>query len=462
MIATASALAGHVRRGERLAAEVVREAVAAIFRADPQLGCFTDVIAHRAIADAERIDETVARGGDPGPLAGVPFAAKNLFDIAGIKTRAGSVIELDRPEPERDAAAVTRLRRAGAVLVGATNMDEYAHGFTTENAHYGTTRNPREPSRVAGGSSGGSAAAIAAGFVPIALGSDTNGSIRVPSALCGVFGLKPTFGRVSRAGSVLFATSLDHVGPLARSTADLAAAYDALQGHDPADPASLDTPVHLCGPSLNRGAEGLRLAVAGGHFRRIPDSTATEAVDRIATAIGVDRIIDVPGSSAACAAASIITSAEAGQRHAGALRTRAHDYDPAVRGGLIAGMLLPAAPYLEAQRFRRYYQEQVRSCFRDVDVLITATTPCQAPRIGQRTMNVDGEELLVGMSLGLLTQPWSLAGLPAMSVPVRGRDGLPVGVQLVAAPLREEALFRTAAELEALGVLDAPAVAAGG
>lgn len=453
---SAVTLAAEVRHGHVSAVDVAESTLAAIANRDTELNCFTDVYEDRAFHDARRVDTAVAGGKDPGPLAGVPFAVKSLFQVEGARTKAGSVIENQRSPASEDAAVVTRLRDAGAVLVGATNMDEYAHGFTTENAHYGTTRNPRDRERIAGGSSGGSAAAVAAELVLLALGSDTNGSIRVPASLCGVFGIKPTFGRVSRAGSVLFVTSLDHVGSFARSTADLAASYDALAGFDPADPVSTDRVVELCAPVLGQGVEGLRLAVVGDHFHRVADGNATEAVQKVAAALDVDREVVLAGSRRACAAASVITSAEAGQRHATALRIRAADYDPNVRPGLLAGMLLPALPYLAAQRFRSWYREQVREVFRDVDVLVTATTPCVAPMIGQRTMDVDGEELLVGMSLGLLTQPWSLLGLPALSVPLTGPDDLPIGVQLVAPPFREVSLFRTAAALEAAGVLAVP------
>ena len=451
---TAVGVAARVRAKESTAVAVVSQALAHIAARDGGLTSVTDVYEQRAFDDARRVDRAVDAGDDPGPLAGVPFAVKNLFDVAGSRTRAGSVIELDRQPAPTDAAAVRRLRDAGAVLVAATNMDEYAHGFTTENSHYGTTRNPRDLRRIAGGSSGGSAAAVAAGLVPLALGSDTNGSIRVPASLCGTFGLKPTFGRVSRAGTTLFVTSLDHVGPIALNVADLAAAYDALAGFDPQDPVSIDRPVERCTPVLDRGAEGLRICVAGGHFEAVADATATDAVQRAAEALGVDRTVVVDQSSQACAAASVITSAEAGQRHLTQLRERLGDYDPAVRPGLLAGALLPAADYLAAQRLRAAYHDVVRRVFDDVDVLLTATTPCSAPLVGQPTMQVQGEDRLVAMSLGLLTQPWALIGLPALSVPMAGRDGLPIGVQLVAKPYQEATLFRVAAALETAGLTE--------
>ena len=273
-----------VRAGRLGARDAVEAALARIASLDPALNCFTAVLADTARRDAEAVDARVARGEDPGLLAGVPFAVKNLFDVAGLTTLAGSRIHASRPPAARDAAAVAALRRAGAVLVGTLNMDEYAFGFTTENSHYGATRNPHDRERVAGGSSGGSGAAVGAGLVPLTLGSDTNGSIRVPASLCGVFGLKPTYGRVSRAGTALFAGSFDHVGPLARSTRDLAAALDALQGPDAGDPVASRRPAEPCRLELTRGIAGLRFAVADGHFARGGEPAALAAVGAVAEA----------------------------------------------------------------------------------------------------------------------------------------------------------------------------------
>lgn len=440
-----------IRSGTTNAVDVVRRTMASIEQQDPVLNAVTDVYLDRALADAARVDSLVRDGRDPGPLAGVPFAVKNLFDVQGHPTRAGSLIEPDRGPAPADASAVRRLREHGAVLVAATNMDEYAHGFTTENAHHGTTRNPSDLDRLAGGSSGGSAAVVAAGLVPLALGSDTNGSIRVPASLCGVFGLKPTFGAVSRAGTTLFVTSLDHVGPLASTASDLAAAFDALAGPDDLDPVSSSRVPQPCLPQIDAGVDGLRLAMAGGHFTEVTGEDVMSVVEEALRPLDVRRMVDVPGTALACGASSVITSAEAGQRHLVRLRTRARDYDPGVRPALIAGALVPAADYLAAQRFRGHYRAAVRKVFEDVDVLVTATTPCTAPRVGERFMRVRGQDLAIGMNLGLLAQPWAFLGMPALSVPVRGRDGLPVGVQLVARPHEEAALFRVARALERAG-----------
>jgi aspartyl-tRNA(Asn)/glutamyl-tRNA(Gln) amidotransferase subunit A len=453
----ALAIAAAVRARRVSAREITAAALTRIAQRDPALNCFTHVRADEAPAEATRIDERIAAGEDPGPLAGVPFAVKNLFDVEGLTTLAGSRIFAERPPASRDATAVAALRRAGAVLLGALNMDEYAYGFTCENAHYGPTRNPHDPARVPGGSSGGSAAAVAAGFVPITLGSDTNGSIRVPAAFCGVFGLKPTYGRISRAGVALFAASFDHVGPFARSVADLAAVYDAIQGPDPADPVCSDAPAVPCSPHVGREIEGLRLAVAGGHFARNATEEPLAAVARVAKALRVTKQVELPEPHRARAAAMVITASEGANLHLADLRTRAKDFDPLTRDRFLAGALVPASLYAQAQRFRAWYRARVAELFRDVDVLLAPTTPWVAPLIGApRLATVAGAEVVARAHSGVFTQPLSFVGLPVISVPVAARGALPLGVQLVAAPFREAALFRVAARLEADGVASAP------
>jgi AtzE family amidohydrolase len=455
--ASALAIAAAVRARRVSAHEVTAAALERIAQRDGVLNCFTHVGRDTALADAARIDARVAAGADAGPLAGAPFAVKNLFDVEGLTTLAGSRIFAERPAATRDATAVAALRRAGAVLVGALNMDEYAYGFTTENAHYGPTRNPHDLARVPGGSSGGSAAAVAAGLVPITLGSDTNGSIRVPAAFCGVFGLKPTYGRVSRAGVALFAASFDHVGPFARSVADLAAVFDAIQGPDPADPVCSDAPAVPCAPHVGREIEGLRIAVAGGHFARQATEEALAAVGRVAKALRVTREIELPEPHRARAAAMIITACEGANLHLPDLRTRAKDFDPLSRDRFLAGALVPASLYAQAQRFRAWYRARVAELFREIDVLLAPTTPWVAPPIGApRLASVGGADVVARSHSGVFTQPLSFIGLPVISVPLATPGALPLGVQLVAAPFREAVLFRVAARLEADGVVAAP------
>src|SRR5437667_5668919 len=272
--------------GRKISALAVSEAaLTRIANHNPVLNAFTDVTADRARTKARAIDAAVAAGKNAGPLAGVPFAVKNLFDVQGLSTRAGSKINRDLAPAKRDAALIERMEVAGAVLVGALNMGEYAYDFTGENVHDGASRNPHDPTRMTGGSSGGSGGAVGGGLVPIALGSDTNGSIRVPSSFCGIFGLKPTYGRLSRARSFPFVASFDHLGPFARNVEDLALAYDAMQGADPDDPVCTKRSVEPVLPLIEGGVGGLRVAVAGGYFRRGASPEALAAVERVAKAL---------------------------------------------------------------------------------------------------------------------------------------------------------------------------------
>lgn len=455
--ADAVSLAAAVRTGQVSAKDAVSAALNRIAARDKALNCFTSVTADTALAAAEEIDRKIAKGEEPGALAGVPVAVKNLFDIAGITTLAGSKINAEKPPANQDATAVARLKQAGAVLVGALNMDEYAYGFVTENAHYGATHNPHDLTRIAGGSSGGSAAAVAGGLVPLTLGSDTNGSIRVPAAFCGVYGLKPTYGRLSRAGTVLFAGSFDHIGPFARSVRDIATAFDILQGQHGANPVCCDRPVGetQLAASLQEIA-GVRIAIAGDYFTRGAEPAALEAVGQVARALGATQYVTLPEAHRARAAAFVITACEGASLHLDDLRSRPQDFDFATRDRFLAGALIPASWYIGAQRFRSWFRDRVREVFQDVDLILAPTTPCPAPAIGQQKMILDGVEILVRPHLGLFTQPLSFIGLPVLSVPIQRPGALPLGVQLVAAPYNEALILRVAGVLEAMGVVSAP------
>ncbi|BBK40608.1 amidase [Allostella vacuolata] len=446
-------IAAAVRAGAVTASAVVEAALARIAEAQPVLNAFTAVTAERARRQAAAIDRMVAAGGDPGPLAGVPFAVKNLFDVAGLATLAGSKIEADSPPAGADAPLVARLEAAGAVLVGALGMGEYAYDFTGRNAHYGPTRNPHDPARMTGGSSGGSGGAVAGGLVPLALGSDTNGSIRVPASLCGLFGLKPTFGRLTRRGSFPFVAALDHLGPLARSATDLALAYDAMQGPDAEDPHLAGRPPEPAAPLGD--IAGLRIAVLDGHFVEFAGPDARAAVDAAAAALGAIRRVTLAEAGRARAAAYVITAAEGGALHLDRLRRRADDFDPETRDRLTAGALIPAAWVSAAQRFRGVFRRQVAEAMHDVDVLIAAATPCTAPAIDQQTMELAGAIVPVRANLGVLTQPISFIGLPVVAAPI-ARDGMPIAVQLIGRPWEEATVLRVAAALERMGVAAAP------
>lgn len=455
--ATAAAIAEAVRGGAVSASAVLDACLARIDAHDMSIGAFTCVTGERARARAGEIDAMIKRGEDPGPLAGVPFAVKNLFDVQGIATLAGSKINRDLAPASRDAVLVERLEANGAILLGALNMGEYAYDFTGENYHDGPSRNPHAPEHMTGGSSGGSGAAAAAGFVPLTLGSDTNGSIRVPSSLCGLFGLKPTYGRLSRSGSFPFVASLDHLGPLARSAADLALSYNAMTGADPADPVCtdcIDPPVSL---TPGAGIDDLRIAKAGGFFEEGGHPQAFDAVARICAALGVSETRPIENAALARASAYLITMAEGASLHLDRLRTRHADYDPDVRDRLLAGAMIPGAWVTKAQKFRSLFRAQMQALFEDVDVLIAPATPCVAPRIGQKTFVLGGKELPVRPNLGIFTQPISFIGLPVVSVPVwLEGSSLPIGVQIITAPWREDMALRVAAWLEENGHVAAP------
>ncbi|WP_395055053.1 AtzE family amidohydrolase [Polaromonas sp.] len=450
----ASAMAVAVAAGEVSARELVDASLAHIAATDGQVNAFTETTAARARAEADAVDAQRARGETLGSLAGVPYAVKNLFDIEGLTTLAGSKVNQGLPAAPADAVLVTQMKTAGAVLVGALNMDEYAYGFTTENTHYGPCHNPHDLTRVAGGSSGGSGAAVAAGQVPVTLGSDTNGSIRVPSSLCGVWGLKPTFGRLSRRGTYPFVHSIDHLGPMASSLAGLGLAYDALQRPDPLDPGCHALHVQPVSPSLHKGTAGLRIGVLGAYFQDNAGPEAREAVALAGRTLGAQSEVLWPDAALARAAAFIITASEGGSLHLGDLRTRADDFEPLSVDRFIAGALQPVDWYLRAQRFRRVYRDKVNTLFKDWDVLLTPATPVSATVIGTEWLELNGVRQPCRAAMGLLTQPISFAGCPVVTAPMwpAGTSGLPIGVQIIAAPWREDLAFRAAQMLVNAGV----------
>jgi aspartyl-tRNA(Asn)/glutamyl-tRNA(Gln) amidotransferase subunit A len=457
--ADAFAIAAAVRERKVSAVEVVKAALGRIETRNHELNCFTAVTTETALADAQQIDSAIAEGKNPGSLAGVPFAVKNLFDIAGITTLAGAKINAEKPPATQDATAVTKLKQAGAVLVGALNMDEYAYGFVTENSHYGNTHNPHDLKRSAGGSSGGSAAAVSGGLVPLTLGSDTNGSVRVPASLCGVFGFKPTYGRLSRAGVALFSSSLDHVGFFARSVRDIATVFDVLQGEDERDPVCTMRPSVETLPTISlRDITDLRIAIADDYFAKQASFAALAAVETVAKALNITKRITIPEAHRARAAAFVITACEGANLHLDMLRSHPHDFDPATRDRFLAGALIPSSWYIQAQRFRSWFRDRLQEIFQTVDVILAPTTPIPAPLINQETMILNNEEIPVRPHLGLFTQPLSFIGLPVLSVPIQRQNALPLGVQLIAAPYNELSVLRVAAVLEVNKIISAPTV----
>jgi aspartyl-tRNA(Asn)/glutamyl-tRNA(Gln) amidotransferase subunit A len=457
---TIAEIAQAVSSGRMSASTVVAGALARIAERNPSLNAFTDVTAERAIARAKAVDAAIAAGERAGPLAGVPFAVKNLFDVKGLPTRAGSKINRELAPAAHDAVLIERLEAAGAILVGALNMGEYAYDFTGENVHDGPSRNPHDPTRMTGGSSGGSGGAVAGQLVPLSLGSDTNGSIRVPSSFCGLFGLKPTYGRLPRTGSFPFVFSLDHLGPLARTPRDLALSYDAMQGFDAGDGACVDHAVEPVAQELSKGIGGLRIAAASGYFRNGLGAEGADAVAQVAKALGATRELELPEVARARAAAYVITTAEGGSLHLDRLRRRPQDFDPATRDRLIAGAMVPAPMVDKAQKFRRWYRAGMLELFDEVDAIIAPATPCVAPKLGEQTLILDGVAMPLRANIGIYTQPISFIGLPVVVVPVP-LTPLPIGVQIIAAPWREDIVLRIAQHLADSGAARAPSPTSG-
>ena len=443
-------LAEQVTSGAVQPAALATASLHAIARLDGEINSFITVLDDRASEDARTVREVLANGGRQLALAGLPYAAKDLFAVAGRPTSAGSRISTEDPPAPADAEPVARMRRAGAVLVGLCNMDEYAYGFSTENAHYGPCRNPHDRARIAGGSSGGSAAAVAAGIVPIALASDTNGSVRVPAALCGIYGIRPTPGTLPRTGMFPLSSSLDTVGVLARTPGDLRLAHRALAG----DPSTAERPCEgRSGVALELGR--LRIAGAGGYFRHGATAQALASVDAMAQALGADELVELPSPERARGAAMIITACEAAAVHLPNLRTRPQDFDPMTRDRLLAGAMIPAHAYVRARRLRRELCARARRLMHRVDVVLAPATPFSAPYVGEEFSLVAGERVPTRLHLGRFTQPISLLGLPVVSVPAAG-EGLPLGVQLVGAPGREATLLALAEHLTEVGLTRVP------
>lgn len=451
---TAVAIAAAVTSG-RITALAVAEAALARVAASSALNSYAVVTAERALAEAAVVDAAREAGRPPGPLAGVPFAVKDLFDVRGLPTLAGSRINRDRAPAMRDAELVRRMNAAGAVLLGTLHMGEYAYDFTGENAHHGPCRNPHDPTRMSGGSSSGCGVATAAGIAPISLGSDTNGSLRVPAALCGVFSLKPTYGRLGRTGTFPFVDSLDHLGPMARSARDLALAYDAMQGPDPADHACASRPAEPVAQTLSRGVKGLRVGLPGGWFAAQAGPEARAAAARLAEALAAEAEIvplTLDAAEAGRAAAYLITNSESAAFHLRRLRGQAAEFDPDTRDRFLAGALLPAAWVVRAQRVRRWWLDRALGAFHSVDLLLLPATPVSAPRIGDKTLELDGRTLPLRPNLGLLAQPFSCIGLPVATVPVFAPGRMPLGVQIVAPPWREDLCMRAALRAEEQGI----------
>ena len=467
---TALDIARAVRAGERSARDVVDEHLAAIDAREVDLHAFNTVLADEARAAADDIDRRVAAGEDPGPLAGVPVALKDNLCTRGIPTTCSSKI-LEGWRPPYDATVVERLRAAGAVVVGKTNLDEFAMGSSTENSAFGPTCNPHAVGRVPGGSSGGSAAAVAAGFAPLALGSDTGGSIRQPAALCGVVGVKPTYGLVSRYGLIAFASSLDQIGPFAATVADAAACLEVIGGHDPMDTTSIPQPSPSLLDALDQGVEGLRVGIVrelnGEDIDADVRARVAEAAQALAAAGAAVDEASVPAAIYGLSAYYLIAPAEAssnlarydgiryGLRVDGPTtgdvydRTRTAGFGAEVKRRIMLGTYALSAGYYDAyygkaQKVRTLIRRDFAAAYERFDLLLSPTSPREAFAIG-----AIADPLTMYLN-DVCTIPSNLSGEPAVSVPFgTGDEGLPIGVQVLAPSLGEATMLRAAAVLEA-------------
>jgi len=430
---------GQIRDRRTSAEEVVRASLARIERLEPRLHAFITITADRALASARATSPSAA-------LAGAPIALKDLFDTAGVRTTAGSRILADRV-PDADAPVVARLRPAGAVTVGKTNMHEWAFGVTNQNPHFGGTRNPWDLARIPGGSSGGSAAALAAGCCYGALGSDTGGSIRIPSSLCGVVGLKPTFGRVSLRGVIPLSWTLDHAGPMARTVRDVALLYATIAGHDALDPGSVDIAAEDPLAAIEAGARGMRIGLPRAHFfERSDDEVATLVRAAIATLEREGATVEectFPPSDLLLETQRTILATDAAAYHAEHLRDRADDIGADVLARLRVGQDVSGAQYALARRRRDEIRREVLTLFARYDVLATPATAIVAP------LAEGADALAAAARLTATTSPFNLTGLPAISVPCGyTTGGLPVGLQIAGGPWREATVLRVARAYE--------------
>ncbi len=443
---SAAELGRRMARREISPVEVARSQLERIERLNPSLNCYLTVTADAALEEARRAEARIAAGKSHGPWDGVPIGWKDIFDTAGVRTTAGAKI-LANHVPAEDATVVERLRGAGAVSLGKLNMHEFAYGTTTDNPHYGPCRNPWDRERIAGGSSGGSGAALAAGLCYLSVGTDTGGSIRIPASVCGCVGLKPTFGRVSRNGVLPLAWSLDHVGPMARTVEDAALLLGLLAGRDPADAWSADEPVPDFLRDLDAGVAGLRLGVPLGMFSEGLETEVAgtvEAAIRLLESLGAQvSVVELPDLAHGYTAFHAILASEASTYHLPWMRSRAAEYGEQVRRSLLPGYFIPAVDYLNAKRMQRILGAELLEALEERDAIVTATLPRTAPLVGESMSREPS------LAWNRFLTPFNLAGLPAISIPCGfDRGGLPIGLQIAGRPFDEATVLRVARAYE--------------
>lgn len=450
---TLAEAASALRKRQVSSVELTLECLARIEKWNPELNAFLAVTADRAMEQARKADAELCSGLDRGPLHGIPIAHKDLFCTKGIRTTGGSKTFAEYV-PEFDSTVVERLANAGAVMVGKTNLHEHAYGVTSENPHYGVVRNPWDPERSPGGSSGGSAVAVATGMALAATGTDTGGSIRVPASWCGITGLKPTFGRVSKFGVLPLGYSLDHPGPMAQTVRDTALLFEAMAGFDPKDSSSVDRPVPRCLPGEGElSLQGVRIGLPRNfYFDRIDKEVdgAVYFMGFTAEDLGAEvQRVQVPDGEQLNALAHLTLLAEAAAVHEPYLRKRRASYGDDVRTLLDMGRLIPAVDYLQAQRLRKRILGVYLDIFKRVDALLLPATPMTAPLIGQKQVEIGAETEDTRIAATRLLRGFNLLGLPVLSLPAGfSSAGLPIGCQLIGRPWDEPLLLRTGAALE--------------
>jgi aspartyl-tRNA(Asn)/glutamyl-tRNA(Gln) amidotransferase subunit A len=443
---TIVSLSKALRKREISAVEVIRAYLERIESYDSKINSFITLLPREALRAARQAEKEISKGNHRGPLHGIPFAAKDLFFTRGIRTTCGSKI-LKTFRPAYNATVIERLYSAGAILLGKLNMHEFAYGTTSVNPHYGPVRNPWDRERVTGGSSGGSAAALASSFAPLTLGTDTGGSIRIPSALCGTAGLKPTYGRISRHGVYPLCWSLDHPGPMARTAADLALAVKVIAGPDPLDSSSSSVPVPTYAAGLSETLKGVKIGVPKTYYFDRVDPEIRQAVRgaiQVCGELGATiKKMDISLQPQASIAAFLILMAEGAASLEKWRRTRAMDLGDDVRSRLNLGAALLATQYLKAQRTRRQVQEEFSRVFRQVDVILTPQLPITAPKIGQGTVTWEKKTEPVPSALTRFTRIYNLVGIPALSVPCGfSSTELPMGLQIAGRPFDEATVLR--------------------
>ncbi|CAI3937376.1 AtzE family amidohydrolase [Commensalibacter communis] len=431
----------NIRSGHYSAHDIVTHYLNLIQKTNSSIKSVTRILEERALKAAHHIDSLIASGKDPGPLAGVPFGVKDLFDLEGEITTSGSQVFNHEKPASKDAAVIQSLCEAGAIPIATLNMDEFAYGFITDNSYYGITRNPHDTSRFAGGSSGGSAASVAAGILPFSLGSDTNGSIRIPAALCGVWGIRPTYNSMPMQGVYPLSESCDTVGPFCQNSTDLKIICDVMAG--------------TFNSSVNTLSLNLKVAQLGGWFERDVNPEILKVIQDIMVLFQSDKKIELQYVEQARIASYLMTASEGGALHLPILRKYPLKYDPDTRDRLIAGAMLPASSYLQAKKIEQWFKIYINTLFKEYDLLIAPTTGDIAPKIDDPVVTVEGKSVSAYTNIGIYTQSLSLTGCPILSVPITRDGNLPFGLQIMAKPFQEHLLFEVGAMLEQKGIAKA-------